>query len=45
MWLSGSVSDALEKVFDLTIYGASGLYPVIDTHNTELANSNTQVSF
>jgi hypothetical protein len=45
LWLPGSVCDAFEKAFGLTLDSQSGLYLVNDTHNTELLNSNAQVSF
>lgn len=45
LWLPGSVCDAFEEAFDLTIDSESGLYLVNDTHNTELLNSNAQVTF
>lgn len=45
LWLPGSVCDAFEKAFGLKVDVASGLYLVNDTHNTELVNSNAQVSF
>lgn len=45
LWLPESVCDAFEEAFDLTIDSESGLYLVNDTHNTELLNSNAQVTF
>jgi hypothetical protein len=45
LWLPGSVCDAFEKAFGLTLDNESGLYLVNDTHNTDLLNSNAQVSF
>lgn len=45
LWLPGSVCDAFEQAFGLTLDSESGLYLVNDTHNTELLSSNAQVSF
>lgn len=45
LWLPGSVCNEFEKAFGLTLDSESGLYLVNDTHNTELLNSNAQVSF
>ncbi|KAJ5670406.1 uncharacterized protein N7477_005769 [Penicillium maclennaniae] len=45
LWLPGSVCDAFEQAFGLVLDSESGLYLVNDTHNTELLNSNAQVTF
>lgn len=45
LWLPGSVCDAFEKAFGLTLDSKTGLYLVNDTHNTELLNSQAQVTF
>jgi hypothetical protein len=45
LWMPGSVCDAFEKAFGLTMDTESGLYLVNDTHNAELLDSNAQVSF
>ncbi|KAJ6113554.1 hypothetical protein N7523_006871 [Penicillium sp. IBT 18751x] len=45
LWLPGSVCDAFEQAFGLELDSKSGLYLVNDTHNTELLNSNAQVTF
>lgn len=45
LWLPESVCTEFEKAFGLTLDSKSGLYLVSDTHNTELLNSNAQVSF
>ncbi|KAF7125408.1 hypothetical protein CNMCM5793_001586 [Aspergillus hiratsukae] len=45
LWLPESVCDAFEKAFGLTLDSETGLYLVNDTHNTELLNSNAQVTF
>ncbi|KAJ5306853.1 hypothetical protein N7508_005868 [Penicillium antarcticum] len=45
LWLPESVCDAFEEAFDLTLDDDSGLYLVNDTHNTQLLNSNAQVTF
>lgn len=44
-WLPEGVCDAFEQAFGLTLDSESGLYLVNDTHNTELLNSNAQVTF
>lgn len=45
LWLPGNVCDAFEQAFGLTLDSETGLYLVNDTHNTELLNSNAQVTF
>ncbi|OKP09716.1 hypothetical protein PENSUB_4987 [Penicillium subrubescens] len=45
LWLPGSVCTEFEKAFGLTLDSESDLYLVNDTHNTDLLNSNAQVSF
>lgn len=45
LWLPNSVCDAFEEAFGLVLDNDSGLYLVNDTHNTELLNSNAQVTF
>lgn len=45
LWLPEGVCDAFEQAFGLTLDSESGLYLVNDTHNTELLNSNAQVTF
>lgn len=45
LWLPESVCEAFEKAFGLTLDSESDLYLVNDTHNTELLNSNAQVTF
>lgn len=45
LWLPGSVCDTFEQAFGFTLNSESGLCLVNDTHNTELLNSNAQVSF
>jgi len=45
LWLPDSVCDAFEQAFGLVLDSQSGLYLVNDTHNTELLNSNAQVTF
>ncbi|KAJ5635156.1 uncharacterized protein N7484_008469 [Penicillium longicatenatum] len=45
LWLPESVCEAFEKAFGLTLDSDSDLYLVNDTHNTELLNSNAQVTF
>ena len=45
LWLPESVCDAFEDAFDLTLDSENDLYLVNDTHNTELLNSNAQVTF
>jgi hypothetical protein len=45
IWLPENVCDAFERAFGLTLDSESGLYLVNETHNTELLNSNAQVTF
>ncbi|KAJ6084958.1 hypothetical protein N7499_004587 [Penicillium canescens] len=45
LWLPEGVCDTFEQAFGLTLDNESGLYLVNDTHNTELLNSNAQVTF
>lgn len=45
LWLPDSVCDAFEDAFGLTLDNETNLYLVNDTHNTELLNSNAQVTF
>ena len=45
LWLPESACEAFEKAFGLTLDSESDLYLVNDTHNTELLNSNAQVTF
>lgn len=45
LWLPESVCEAFENAFGLTLDSESDLYLVNDTHNTELLNSNAQVTF
>lgn len=45
LWLPGSACDAFEKAFGLTLDSKTGLYLVDQTHNTQLLNSQAQVTF
>jgi hypothetical protein len=45
IWLPENVCDAFERAFGLTLDSETGLYLVSETHNTELLNSNAQVTF
>lgn len=45
LWLPDSVCDAFEDAFGLTLDNETNLYLINDTHNTELLNSNAQVTF
>lgn len=45
LWLPNSVCDAFEQAFGLTLDNNTGLYLVNDTQNTELLNSDAQVTF
>lgn len=45
LWLPDSACDAFEEAFDLTLDSETDLYLVNETHNTELLNSNAQVTF
>ncbi|CAI7678814.1 unnamed protein product [Penicillium manginii] len=45
LWLPDSVCNEFEKAFGLTMDNDSGLYLVNDTQNTELLNSEAEVTF
>ena len=45
LWLPEDVCHAFEDAFDLTLDNETGLYLVNDTQNTQLQNSNAQVTF
>jgi hypothetical protein len=45
IWLPENVCGAFERAFGLTLDSETGLYLVNETHNTELLNSNAQVTF
>lgn len=45
MWLPGKVCDEFEKAFGLNMDQDSGLYLINDTQNTELLNSDAEVTF
>lgn len=45
LWLPGSVCDAFEQAFGLTLDSQTGLYLMDEAQNTKLRNDNPQVSF
>lgn len=45
LWLPEKVCEEFEKAFGLTMDNDTGLYLVNDTQNTELLNSNAEVTF
>ncbi|KAJ5234172.1 uncharacterized protein N7469_003340 [Penicillium citrinum] len=45
LWLPEKVCEEFEKAFGLTMDNDTGLYLVNDTHNTELLNSDAEVTF
>ncbi|CAI7592703.1 unnamed protein product [Penicillium bialowiezense] len=45
LWLPEDVCNAFENAFDISLDNETGLYLVNDTQNTELLNSNAQVTF
>ncbi|KAJ5831702.1 hypothetical protein N7474_000013 [Penicillium riverlandense] len=45
LWLPESVCDSFEKAFGLVLDSETGLYLVNETQNTQLLNSNAEVTF